>query len=48
MAKKKKKNVAEEGIAFSPAETAWNCFKGTGLLSYYLLYKKLDNKLDDK
>jgi hypothetical protein len=46
MANKKSKKK-EEGILFSPQETAWNCFKGTGLLSYYLLYKKLDDKLDD-
>ena len=43
MAKKKQKNKIE-GVIASPAETAWNCFKGTGLLSYYLLYKKLDDK----
>lgn len=32
------------GILDTPKDVAWNCFKGTGLLSYYLLYKKLDNK----
>jgi hypothetical protein len=47
MANKKSKRE-KDGVLFTPAETAWNCFKGTGLLSYYLLYKKLDDNLDDK
>lgn len=47
MANKKRKK-GKEGIICSPAETAWNCFKGSGLLSYYLLYKRLDDSIDDK
>ena len=41
---KKKDDKKTEGIICSPAETAWHCFSRTGILSYYLLYKKLDDK----
>ena len=27
-------------------ETAWDCFKATGNVSYYLLYKRLENDKD--
>lgn len=39
MKSKDKKNNG--GILDTPKDVAWNCFKGSGLLSYYLLYKKL-------
>ena len=41
---KQKSTKNKDGIFCTPAETAWSCFKGTGLLYYYLLYKKLEDK----
>ncbi len=38
---KEKKKRKEKNPVF-PADLAWNNFKKTGLISYYLLYKKLD------
>lgn len=40
----KRKTKKKEGITDVPKDVAWNCFKGSGLLSYYLLYKKLDDE----
>ena len=38
---KKKDGKKKGSILDTPEDVAWNCFKGSGMLSYYLLYKKL-------